>query len=220
MAQAHGLHGRATEDTYEKAGFGQHFTPGTRPVVVVVDLCHGFTEDRYDTGADLSDVVASTRTLLDVARAAGTRVVFTTIAYDPAEISSGSVTWLAKATGMRSLVAGTRQAQLDSRLERRTDELLLTKRGPSAFWGTDLTAVLAAWRADSLVVCGATTSGCVRATVVDGVQAGYPVFVPVDCVGDRASGPHDAALFDMEAKYADVIGLAEAVAILQKGEAR
>ena len=89
------------------------------------------------------------------------------------------------------------------------------KKGASAFFGTSLAATLTGLGCDTVLVCGATTSGCVRATAVDAVQYGYPVLVPRGCVGDRAQGPHDAALFDLQAKYGDVVDDADALGYLR-----
>jgi nicotinamidase-related amidase len=91
---------------------------------------------------------------------------------------------------------------------------VITKRAASAFHGTDLARRLAAAGADSLVLCGATTSGCIRATAIDACALGLPTFVPRECVGDRAAGPHEANLLDIDAKYADVVDLADALALL------
>jgi maleamate amidohydrolase len=92
---------------------------------------------------------------------------------------------------------------------------VLVKLFASAFFGTPLGAMLAAHGADTVVVCGASTSGCVRATVVDALQHGYRVIVPREGVADRQDGPHEAALFDIDAKYGDVVGVAEAEALLR-----
>jgi N-formylmaleamate deformylase len=207
-----GLHGVATDVTYQQAGFGAPVRRGSRPAIVVVDLTRGFTEDSYPSGADLTEVVAATTRLIEAGRAAEVPVIFTAIAYTEAEVSGDSVAWLRKAPGMRALVEGGEAVAVDPRLPRRPGhDLLVVKKGASAFFGTDLAATLAGLGCDTVLVCGATTSGCVRATVVDAVQSGFPVLVPRECVGDRAAGPADAALFDIQAKYGDVISLADAV---------
>jgi maleamate amidohydrolase len=198
---------------YDRAGFGRPVQRGSRPVVVVVDFSYGFTDDRYPTGADLSGPVLATARLLEVARADGVPVVFTTIAYDPGQIRD--LAWLKKATGMAALELGSRLVDVDERLAPRTDEHLVVKTGASAFFGTALASYLASVRADTVIVAGATTSGCVRATVVDAVQHGYPTLVPRDCVGDRAQAPHDASLFDINEKYGDVVDSDDVLAYLQ-----
>jgi nicotinamidase-related amidase len=208
---ADGMYGKQTDDTYERAGFGAAVRRGQRPAIVVVDLSRGFTQDTYPSGADLSDVVAATGALIENGRAAGVPVIFTTIAYTPAEADGTAVTWLHKAPGMRSMREGSDAVAIDERLPRRPEDVLVVKKGASAFFGTSLAATLTGARCDTVLVCGATTSGCVRATVVDAVQSGFSVLVPRECVGDRAQGPHDANLFDIQAKYGDVISVAEAI---------
>jgi nicotinamidase-related amidase len=195
----------STAQVYDRAGFGRPVERGDRPAVIVVDFTHGFTDPGYPTGADMTGPVLATARLLGAARAAGAPVVFTTIAYDPGQVRS--LAWLKKATGMAALELGSRLVEVDERLGRRADEHLVVKTGASAFFGTALAAYLASVRADTVIVTGATTSGCVRATVVDAVQHGYPALVPRDCVADRAQGPHDASLFDMNEKYGDVVDL-------------
>lgn len=115
---------------------------------------------------------------------------------------------------MRALVEGSEAVAIDPRLPRRPEDLLVVKKGASAFFGTSLAATLTGLGCDTVLVCGATTSGCVRATAVDAVQSGFSVLVPRACVGDRAPGPHEANLFDIQAKYGDVIDLTDAAAYL------
>lgn len=203
----------SVSEVYDRAGFGRRVDRGTRPAVVVVDLTNGFTDTRQPTGAPLDDVVAHTLRLLVTAREVGVPVVFTTIAFDGARLASSA--WLRKATGMAALVEGSPLVAVDDRLGRREDEALVTKHGASGFFGTDLAALLTARGVDTVVITGATTSGCVRATTVDAVQSGFSVLVPRECVGDRANGPHEASLFDIDEKYGDVIGVADAVHYLE-----
>ncbi|MGD9737303.1 MAG: isochorismatase family protein [Solirubrobacterales bacterium] len=201
---------RDTEQIYERAGWGSRVQRGSRPAVLVVDLSRGFSEPQFPTGADLSAVVAATAELIEAAHDAGAPVLFTTIAYEEADLEG--VAWLRKAPGMGILRAGSELVELDPRLPRRSADALIVKKGASAFFGTDLAASLVALGVDTVLVCGATTSGCVRASVVDAVQSGFTVLVPRPCVGDRAAGPHEANLFDIDAKYADVIELDDALA--------
>ncbi|GAA4703593.1 N-carbamoylsarcosine amidohydrolase [Pseudonocardia yuanmonensis] len=204
------LHGSETDATYDRAGFGAPVRRGERPAIVVVDLTKGFTDPAYPTGADLTEVVAATSRLVTAAAAAEVPVVYTTIGYTPAELDT--VVWLDKAPGMRALAVGSEAVEIDDRLPCSDADHLIMKKGASAFFGTGLAALLASVKADTVIVCGATTSGCVRATAVDALQSGYPVLVPRECVGDRASGPAEANLFDIQAKYGDVISLDDALA--------
>jgi nicotinamidase-related amidase len=200
---------------YAGSGLGGTVGLGRRPAVIVVDLVTGFTDPAYPPGVDLDDVVASTRILLDQARAVSLPVVFTTIAFAPDGVE-GRV-WRQKMPALQCLVEGGDAVVVDERLGRLQSEPVVVKRAASAFGGTGLTAALVGLGADSLVIAGATTSGCVRATVVDACMAGYPTVVPVECVGDRHPGAHEANLFDMQAKYADVRTLAETSRLLETG---
>jgi maleamate amidohydrolase len=205
-------HEPSTARVYDRAGFGRPVPRGSRPAVVVVDFSHGFTDPSYPTGADMTAAVLATARMLDAARSVGAPVVFTTIAYDPAQ--TAGLTWLRKATGMAALTSGSRLVEIDDRLDRRPEEHLVVKTGASAFFGTALATYLTSLRVDTVVVAGATTSGCVRATVVDAVQYGFPTLVPRDCVADRAPGPHAANLFDIDEKYGDVVDLADVLGYL------
>jgi maleamate amidohydrolase len=197
---------------YEDGGLGGRGGFGVRPALIVVDLCAGFTDPAYPPGTDLDEVVGKVRVLLDHARSQAVPVVFTTIAF-AADGVEGSI-WRRKMPALDCLVAGSAAVELDTRLGRRPEEPVVVKRAASAFAGTGLASLLVSLGADSLIVTGATTSGCVRATVVDACMAGYPTAVPADCVGDRHAGAHAANLFDIAAKYADVLDLAQALSLL------
>ncbi|WP_158171113.1 isochorismatase family protein [Rhodococcus sp. JT-3] len=207
--------GERTKSVYETAGFGSKSRRGSRPAIVVVDLTRGFTEPGYPSGSDLTDVVSATASLCATGRATRTPIVYTTIAYTSAEAEGTAITWLDKATGIRALREGSDAVDFDPRLTVTGDDHVIIKKGASAFFGTHLASLLVGLGCDTVLVCGATTSGCVRATAVDAVQSGFGVLVPRDCVGDRASGPHEASLFDIEAKYGDVVELADAVTYLE-----
>ena len=209
-----GLHGADTDAALARAGFGAAVPRGPRPALVVVDLTRGFTEPAFPSGSDLTAEVEATNRLVAAARAGGVPVIWTVIAYTPAEADGDALAWLRKAPGMRALREGSDAVALDPRLERRDDDHLVVKKGASAFHGSSLAGLLAGLRVDTAVVCGATTSGCVRATAVDAVQSGFDTLVVADACGDRARGPHDAALYDLQAKYADVVALDDAVAYL------
>ena len=192
-------------EVYAAAGLGQAVTLGSRPAVLVVDFSCGFTDPECALGADMSDEVEATRRLLDAGRAKGLPVIFTTIGYEPS-LKDGGL-WLQKVPSLGDLQIGGRWVEIDPRLEPRTDETIVLKKGASAFFGTNLPAILVSQSVDSVILCGATTSGCVRATAIDLLQYGYPTLVPRECVADRAQAPHEANLFDINAKYADVVPL-------------
>jgi maleamate amidohydrolase len=196
-------------EVYARARLGESVTLGSRPAVLVVDFSCGFTDPASTLGSDLTAEVEATKRLLDAARAKGLLVVFTTIGYD-ASLKDGGL-WLQKVPALGELQVGGHWVEIDPRLEPRADEPVVLKKGASAFFGTNLAAILTAQRVDSVVLCGATTSGCIRATAIDLLQLGWPTLVPRECVGDRAQAPHDANLFDIQAKYADVVALEDAL---------
>ena len=186
---------------YRDAGFTGSFQLGERPAVLVVDFSRGFTDPDCPLGFDATAEVERTCGVLDAARRCGALVVFTTISYD--EGSRTATTWLRKVPSLGALVPGSQWVDIDERLGRLDDEPVVAKGGASAFFGTPVHALLVGRGVDTVFVLGATTSGCVRSSVVDAVQHGFPTFVVQDCCADRSVGPHEASLFDMTAKYAD-----------------
>ncbi|APZ50364.1 isochorismatase family protein [Salipiger abyssi] len=190
------------EQIYEAAGFGGSVPRGTRPGVVVVDFSYGFTDTRYPTASDAATQMAATKRICDLARSQGCPVIFTTIAYHPGELDY--LPWLKKSAGMKALLEGSRLVEIDAATGIRPEDAVVVKKGASSFFGSTLDALLTGAGVDTLIVTGATTSGCVRATVVDAVQSGYNVLVPADCCADRAAAPHEASLYDLGQKYADV----------------
>ena len=193
-------------------GLGGRTGFGERPALLVVDMSCGFTDERSPLGADVSPAVAEIVRLLEVARVAGVPIVFSTVSYDADLVEAG--VWPRKIPGQRVLVEGTRWVEIDPRLGRRPDETLLVKKYASCFFGTPLAAQLTAKGVDTIVVTGVTTSGCVRATAVDGCSAGFRVVVPRQAVADRWGPSHAMSLFDMDMKYADVVDVEEALAYL------
>ena len=202
-----------TRDVYERARLGQSVTLGSRPAVLVVDFSRGFTDPASTMGSDLTNEVEATTRLLAAARAKGIPVVFTTIGFE-SNLKDGSL-WLQKAPGLAELQIGGKWVEIDPRLQRGEDEVVILKKGASAFFGTNLPSVLVSQGVDTVVLCGATTSGCIRATAVDLLQYGYPTLVPRECVGDRAQAPHEANLVDIQAKYADVVSVEDALTYLE-----
>jgi nicotinamidase-related amidase len=200
-------------EVYAKARLGESVTLGSRPAVLVVDFSCGFTDPESALGSDLTAEVEATKRLLDAARGRGLPVIFTTIGYEPS-LKDGGL-WLQKAPALADLQVGGRWVEIDPRLEPREGETIVLKKGASAFFGTNLAAILISQVIDSIVLCGATTSGCIRATAIDLLQYGFPTLVPRECVGDRAQAPHEANLFDIQAKYADVVSLEEALAYVE-----
>ena len=188
---------------------------GKRPALVVVDMINGFTDPECPLGTDCPDVVLANMRLLSAFRQQGLPIYFTAVVYDD---ERQAPVFRNRIGDLNVLQKNSTWVHVDRRLEKRPDEPVIEKHWPSSFFKTDLAKRLEQDGADSLVVTGLTTSGCVRATVVDGLQYDYPVFVVREAVGDRNPDAHAANLFDMHAKYADVVSLADLIPQLQQDE--
>ena len=186
---------------------------GRRPALVLVDLVRGFTDPACPLGAPADAVVAANAELLQAFRAARLPVFFTTVIYRDAQQAR---VFRQRIGALNLLTPESPWVQVDARLAPRAGEPVIEKQLASGFFGTDLAQRLRAAKADSLVVTGLTTSGCVRATAVDGLQHDFPVVVPREACGDRNPQAHDANLFDLHAKYADVMALRDVLAQLPR----
>lgn len=184
---------------------------GLKPALVVVDMIKGFTDPNCPLGCPCPEVVAANVTLLRAFHAAGLPVYFTTVIYR--EENQARV-FRARIKALNLLTPESEWVQLDERLPRQSGDELIEKQWASAFYRTDLDQRLRVRGVDSLVVTGLSTSGCVRATAVDGLQCDYRVVIPREAVGDRNSRAHEANLFDLHAKYADVVALADLLAVV------
>ncbi|MBO1074629.1 isochorismatase family protein [Roseomonas marmotae] len=177
---------------------------GDRPAVIVIDFILAYTTPRsafYAPG--VVSAVAETAALLQAARAASVPIIYTKVLYHPNGQDGG---WFVrKVPALRQLVAGEPLAEIDPKVQPAASDVVLVKQYPSPFFGTPLASMLTAMGVDTLILTGCSTSGCVRAGAIDGIQHGFRVVIPQECVGDRHDGPHDANLFDMNAKYADVL---------------
>jgi len=199
---------------YERKGFSKRVGWGARPAVLVVDVTNGFTDPESPVGADLSAVIDEINRVLEVARTSRVPVIFTSIAYEDPEVEGGF--WVKKIPALRVLRKGTAAVAVDARLDRRSSEPIIYKCYTSSFFGTHLQTLLQHLGVDTLVVCGTSTSGCIRATACDAVQLAFRCIVPETAVGDRAEAPHRANLFDIDAKYADVMPMEEVLRELQR----
>jgi nicotinamidase-related amidase len=188
---------------------------GGRPALVVVDMSVGFTDPKSPLACDLEEVVDAVELLLVAARRAGVPVVYTTVVYDEEGRRRAGV-FIEKVPALLTLEEGSRWVEIDPRIAPEPGEPVLRKLHASAFFETELADHLAASGCDSVIVAGASTSGCVRATAVDALQHGYRTVVPREAVGDRNADAHEANLYDIDAKYGDVVPLAEALALLEE----
>lgn len=188
---------------------------GRKPALIMIDFCRAYFEPDCDLhcGQPAHDAIESALRVRAAAREAGVPVILTCVVYHPSGIDGGR--FFEKAAPLRYFVKGHPMAAWGPGLEPFDDELVVPKQYPSAFFGTSLASTLTAMGVDSVFLTGLSTSGCVRASCVDAMSHGFRTAVIADACGDRHAGPHQANLFDMNAKYADVVSEAEAIAQLR-----
>jgi maleamate amidohydrolase len=177
---------------------------GNRPAVIVVDFVKAYTTPGAPFfGQGVVNAVQHSVPLLEAARAVQVPVFYTQVVYHPSGADGGL--FFKKVPALKLFVKDAPLGEIDSLITPHPQDFIITKQYPSCFFGTSLNSTLKALDIDTIVLIGCSTSGCVRATAVDGIQYGYRVVVPRECSGDRHEGPHDAALFDINAKYGDVV---------------
>lgn len=186
---------------------------GRTPALILVDFAEAYFDKDCDLYAGVEAALASALRIREVAHAVGIPVVLTEVSYQKGGINGGR--FFEKAKPLKAFVKGERTAEFAGGLVPRPDEIVVTKQYPSAFFGTSLASTLTAGGIDSVILTGLTTSGCVRATCVDAMSHGFVTSVVREACGDRHAAPHEANLFDMNAKYADVVSEAEIVAYLE-----
>jgi maleamate amidohydrolase len=197
---------------YQRA-YGARIGFGKKPALLLVDFVQAYFEPGCDLYAGVDAALASALRLREAAHAAGVHVILTRVTYHESGIDGGR--FFEKATPLRNFLPGSPTASWPDGLMPRPDELIIPKQYPSAFFGTSLASTLTAAGIDTVLLTGLSTSGCVRATCVDCMSHGFRTIVVRDACGDRHPAPHEANLFDMNAKYADVVGEAEALSYLK-----
>ena len=199
------------QDYYDNIGFSERLGFGARPAVLVIDMCRGFTEPGK-MYIDMDDHIPRINAINEAARRIEAPVIFTTVAYHKDLSDAG--TFGQKCPLVQNLLYGTEGVDIDPRLPVEESDHLLVKKFPSAFYGTNLQSLLTGLGVDTTSIGGNSTCGCVRATTCDAVSGGFKPVVPSDCVADRALLSHKVNLFDMDAKYADVMPSSEVLAYL------
>jgi maleamate amidohydrolase len=199
---------------FRERGFGLRIGFGKTPALLVVDIVKAFSDPQRMLGAELGPQIVATNQLLDVAHDKSVPVIFSTVAYEDSNFKDAGV-WALKQKGVATLVAGSDGPELDPRLHYKKGDAILTKKYASCFFGTDLIPRLLAFGVDTLIITGCTTSGCVRASAVDSCQNGFRPMVVREAVGDRSQLAHDQSLFDLDAKYADVVSVDETASYLR-----
>lgn len=203
-----------TDEIYEQADLGNRVGFGDTPAVVVVDFQYGMTDPDNPLGSDMTAAVEQTDSLVAAAHEADVPVVFTRVITSQQDGHDMSI-WTKKAPKLKELTPGSRWVEIDERLDVHDEDHILDKRQASAFHETELNSMLVALGVDTVIVTGSTTSGCVRASVIDACSLGYRTIVPGSCVADRSTRQAEANLYDMNAKYADVVPREEVIEYLE-----
>ena len=186
---------------------------GRAPAIIVVDFINAYTQPGSPLYAPaVVEAVKATVPLLKAAREKKVPIIYTRVLYHPSGADGGL--FVHKVPTLRKMVEGEPLADIVPELRPGPDDVILVKQYASSFFGTSLAAMLTARGADTLIITGCSTSGCVRATAVDAMQNGFRPIVPRECVGDRHDGPHEANLFDINAKYGDVVALKDVMSRL------
>lgn len=199
---------------YQGAGFLGRLGFGRSPALVVVDVVEAYFDPSSPLFASVDATLESVRRVLAAARSARIPVVFTRVEYQAGGADGGL--FYRKVGALKVFDKGSALGAFARGLDPLPDELVVTKQYASAFFGTSLASTLAARGIDTAIIVGLTTSGCVRATAVDALQSGFVPVVVREAVGDRAEGPHEANLFDLQAKYADVVSEGETIDWLRR----
>ncbi|MDT7836951.1 isochorismatase family protein [Aquabacterium sp. OR-4] len=200
---------------YQRAGFGATLPFGRRPALIVVDVVQAYVQPGSGLYAQgFVDALAPNRRIVAAARAAGVPVIFTRVAYD-AQGRDGGL-FFRKVPALRAFTPGSPLGAWADGLAPLHSETVVTKQYASAFFGTTLASTLTACGIDTAVITGFSTSGCVRATALDALQHGFAPFVVRDACGERDARPQEANLFDLQAKYAEVISEAQAIEQLSR----
>ncbi len=192
-----------TGDEYRRKGFSARSGYGTSPAFLVVDFINGFTDPGTGLGGDYSAELAVSAKVLAEFRSRALPVFFTTVAYEPHLRDAGL--FVEKVPALGILIKGNEWVKVDDRVRPRSSERVLVKKYASAFFDTRLDIELRGLGVDTVVMAGCTTSGCIRASAIDSMQYGFRTLVIRDAVGDRAQEPHEVNLFDIDAKYGDVV---------------
>ena len=199
-------------DSYEGV-YSNRIGFGRRPALLLIDFVEAYFDPACDLYADVADALTSALKIVEAARRTGILVIYTNVEYHPSGINGGR--FFEKALPLRHLVAGSAMGAWAQGVVPASNELVVSKQYPSAFFGTSLASTLTAQSIDTVILTGLTTSGCVRASCVDACSHGFIPIVVSDACGDRHPSPHEANLFDMNAKYADVVSQAEVMAYLE-----
>ena len=195
------------QQNYERGGFNKSLQPGSRPALLIIDFVEAYLNPASPLYAGVEQARDDAVRLLQASRAARIPIIHTNVVYQPGGRDGG--VFFRKVPALSCFEAGAHPdwAAFAKGLEPLAGETIISKQYASAFFGTSLASTLTALGIDTVLIAGLSTSGCIRASAVDCCQHGFIPIVVREAVGDRAPGPHEANLFDLQAKYAEVMSL-------------
>lgn len=199
---------RGLSESY-RCAFEGTLPPPTRPALLVVDVVMAYLEPASPLYAGVETALASCERLIEAARSAGLPVIFTKVEYSEGGADGGI--FYRKVPALQAFDRGSPLGEFPQTIKPQPQELVITKTYASAFFGTVLASTLTSQAIDGVFICGFSTSGCVRATALDACQHGFLPFVVRDACGDRHPAPHDQSLFDVQAKYGEVVSELQAL---------
>jgi maleamate amidohydrolase len=200
------------DDDYAQAGFGGRLPFGKKPVLLIIDVVMAYLDPASHLYGPFEPAQRSCERLVAAARDAGVPVIFTNVVFQAGGVDGGM--FFRKVPALRAFLAGSPLGAFPETMQPQDGDLVISKQYPSAFFGTSLAATLTSMGADTVVIGGFSTSGCIRATALDTVQHGFAPFVVREACGERDERPHEANLFDIQAKIGEVVSENEAIALM------
>ena len=198
------------QELYDRLGIGTRAGFGKKPALVVIDVQKGFTLDECPLGGGLDEVIENIQEVIAVAKKKNVPVIYTVVAWRPDSEDGGMI--LKKIPALKTFTIGSRWAELDDRMDYDPEkDFFIIKKHFSCFFGTELLNILISHGVDTCIFLGDSTSGCVRSTVISSAAHGFYTIVPLECVGDRSQEAHEANLFDINAKFGDVVQKQEVI---------
>ncbi len=200
----------------DKGVFDGHLAFGKVPALIIVDMVMAYFDETSPLYAGVEAAAESAARLIDAARIANIPVIHTNVIYQAGGKNGGL--FYKKVPALKCFDTGSPLGEFHPKLKPGAGDVVITKQYASAFFGTSLASMLAALKVDTLVIAGVSTSGCVRATALDAIQHGFAPFVIKEACGDRHHAPHEANLFDLQAKYAEVIDEKTALSFIAQSQ--
>jgi maleamate amidohydrolase len=198
------------QELYQRVGIGTRAGFGKKPALIVIDVQKGFTLDDSPLGGGLDEMIENVNDVVAVAKNKDVPVIYTVVAWRPDAGDGGMI--LKKIPPLKEFTIGSRWAELDDRVDYNPDkDFFIIKKQFSCFFGTELLNILISHEVDTCILVGDSTSGCVRSTAISSAAHGFYTIVPLECVGDRSQEAHEANLFDINAKFGDVVQKQEVI---------